>query len=303
MGLFSFVGKCVLGAAAIVAAPVVLPAAAAAAGTAAAAAAAGAAAAGAAATAAVGTAAAAAGTAAAAVGGAATAAVGTAAAAAGTAASAVTGTVAAAGAKVAGAKAAMAAGAKIAGGTVARVAAKEAVKTGVKIVGGAIVGGGIVGGVMSGSADKAEARGREQGYQHGFREGELSAAQRFQKMLEENENLLFGMFATALYVARLDGEAKEEMDYIESCLGHENFLREEVKHEIQQIHQQNLDFYTIRTKYLDKVSFEELHYIDDIIKEVMNADQTVSKEEKHFYENQWMTYFESIENENIGAPC
>lgn len=314
MGFFSFVGKCALGAAAIIAAPVVLPAAAAAAGTAAAAAAAGAAAVGTAATAAVGTAAAAAGTAAAAVGSAATAAAGTAAAAAGTAASAVTGTVAAAGAKVAGAKAVMAAGAKVAatagakvvGGTVARAAAKEAVVTGAKIVGGAIVTGGVgyAGyNYVENAKDKAEARGREQGYHHGFREGELSAAQKFQQMLEENENLLFGMFATALYVARLDGEAKEEMDYIESCLGHENFLREEVKHEIQKIYQQKLNFYMIRTKYLDKVSFEELHYVDEIIREVMNADNTVSKEERNFYEKHWTPYYESVESENIGAPC
>ena len=239
------------------------------------------------------------------VGTAATAAMGTAAAMAGTATTAVTGTVAAAGAKVVGAKAAMAAGAKIAGGTVARFAAKEAVVTGAKIIGGAVVTGGVgYAGhkYIENAKDKAEARGREQGYQHGFREGELSAAQKFQMMLEANENLRFGMFATALYVARLDGEAKEEIDYIESCLGHENFLREEVKHEMQQIYQQNLDFYTIRTKYLDKVSFEELHYVDEILQKVMKADHTISKEERNFYEKDWMPYFESIENENTGTP-
>lgn len=283
MGLFSFIGKVALGVAAVAAAPIVLPAAGAAA------AAAGAAAAGAAATAAtaVGSAVAATGAAAAAaaapVGGAVAAGASTAA---GVAAAA--GAKVAAGAAVVGTKAAVAAGAaKAAAAGVAT--AKVAAGAGVVVAGGT----GIYK-YTEHKADEAEARGRKQGYKHGFTEGKQKAAKDLQELLEKNEKLRFGMFAMALHVARLDGEDEAELDYIEECLGNEELIREEVKHELQAISNRKYSFYEIRIKYLDKVSAEEMMYVDKVIQGVMEADGSVSEKERLFYTTTWEPYLRSL---------
>lgn len=272
MGLFGFIGKVALGVAAVAAAPIVLPAAATAA------AAAGAAAAGAAATAATAVGGAVAATGAAAAGAAAT--VGSAVAAAGSTAAGV--------AAAAGTKVAVAAGAAKAA-TAAAITAKTAAGVGVIAAGGT--------GVYKYTemkADEAEERGRRQGFGQGFREGKIKAAEEFQKMLAENENLLFGTFAMALYVARLDGEAKEETAYIEECLGHEQLRSEEIRHEIQNIYKNTYNFYEIRARYLDKASLKEIMVVDEVIKGVMDADGTVSEKEKQFYVTTWQPYVKRL---------
>lgn len=261
MGFWSCLGGLAL---AVVAAPVVLPAAGAAAVAAGTAAAAGAA------------------TAATAVGGA-VAATGAAAA---TAAATVGSAAAAAGTMAAGAATAVGGAAA---GAVTAVATKGAVVTGAKIVGGAI-GTGIVYDWFDTKLDEAEANGRKQGYKHGYTEGKIKAAEDFKKMLENNENLLFGVFAMALYVARLDGEAEQELAYIKECLGHERLRSEEIRHEIQSIYQNNYNFYEIRARYLDKVSLAEIEVIDDVINGVMEADGSVSEKEKQFYVTTWQPY-------------
>jgi len=141
--------------------------------------------------------------------------------------------------------------------------------------------------------DEIEARGRRQGFDDGFREGKAKAAKEFQRRLEQNENLLFAVFAIALYVARLDGEDDKEIEYIANCLGHEELRREDIRHEIQAIYDNQDGFYHIREKYLDKVSFKEIQYISSVVNAVMEADGTVSVEEKDFYNTQWVPYINS----------
>lgn len=197
-----------------------------------------------------------------------------------------------------GAAASSAAGAIAATTTnaVAGVAVKKAGQKAMKTVVKAAISTVDIGD-STGKSMKAETKGTEISYDYGVKNVTSAPTQKLRQMLEANENLLFGMFATALYVVRLDGETKEEVECIESRLGYKNFSSEKIKQEIQKIYQLNDSFYTIRMKYLDKVSFEELRYVDEIIREAMNADKMVSKEEKYFYENQWMPYFKIIESE------
>lgn len=253
MSLLGWVCKAAACAAAVVAAPVVAPAALAAAGAAAA----------------------------------------TAGAAAATAATAVGSAAAAAGTMAAGAAATVGGAAAAAGTTVAGVAAaagtKAAIVTGAKVAAG-VAGTALGYGYFESKLDEAEANGRGQGYKHGFKEGKIKAAKDLQVLLEQNENLLLGMFATSLYVARLDGEDETELEYIANCLGNEQLRSEAVKHEIQAIYEKKYNFHHIKTKYLDKVSKEELKYVDDVISGVMNADGNISSNEKEFYEKVWKPY-------------
>jgi len=142
--------------------------------------------------------------------------------------------------------------------------------------------------------NQAEERGRRQGFDHGFREGKIKAAEDLQKMLEKNENLLLGVFAMALHVARLDGMDDSELDYIEACLGNGELRSEAVRHEIQRISLKQYNFYEIRVRYLDKVSVEEIEYVDSVIQGVMDADGTVSDKEKQFYITTWQPYLRSL---------
>ena len=269
MGFWSCLGGLAL---AVVAAPVVLPAA--------------------------GAAAVAAGTAAAAGAATAATAVGSAAAAAGTMAAGAAATVGSAAVGAATAAGTMAAGAATAvGSTVAgaagAVATKGALMTGAKVVGG-VVGTGLVCDYVDTQLDKAEAKGRKQGFDHGFREGKIKAAEDLQKMLEKNENFLLGVFAMALYVAILDGMDDAELDYIETCLGNGELRSEAVRHEIQRISLKQYDFDEIKVRYLDKVTIEEIEYVDNVIQGVMDADGTVSEKERQFYVTTWQPYLRSL---------
>ena len=188
---------------------------------------------------------------------------------------------------------AAAAAAGAAAGAAATVATKGAVVTGAKVVGG-VVGTGVVCDWVGNKIDEAEANGRRQGFKHGFAEGKIKAAEEFQEMLEENENLLFGVFAMGVYVARLDGEADEEMAFIENFIGHEKLRSEGIRNEIQTINAHKYTFYEIKVRYLDKVSVSEIEVFDEIITGVMNADGTISEKERQFYETTWKPYVRSL---------
>ena len=142
--------------------------------------------------------------------------------------------------------------------------------------------------------DEAEARGRRQGYEHGYKEGKIKAADEFQALLEKNENLLFGVLALALYVARLDGEDEQEVEYIENCIGDGELRREEIRYEINNIYKNEYNFSQIRSRYLDKVSAGELKYVDGVIKGVIDADGYISQQEKQFYDNVWLPYIQQL---------
>ena len=142
--------------------------------------------------------------------------------------------------------------------------------------------------------DEAEARGRRQGYDHGYKEGKIKAADEFQALLEKNENLLFGVIALALYVARLDGEDEQEVEYIENCIGDGELRREEIRYEINNIYKNEYNFSQIRSRYLDKVSAGELKYVDGVIKGVIDADGYISQQEKQFYDNVWLPYIQQL---------
>ena len=203
------------------------------------------------------------------------------------------GAAATAGAAAATAAATVGSAAAAAGTTVAGVAAaagtKAAIVTGAKVAAG-VAGTALGYGYFESKLDEAESKGRGQGYKHGFKEGKMKAAKDLQVLLEKNENLLLGIFAISLYVARLDGEDEAELEYIANCLGHEQLRSEAVKYEIQTIYDKKYNFYHIKTKYLDKVSKEELQYVDEVISGVMNADGDISEKEKEFYEKVWKPY-------------
>jgi len=122
----------------------------------------------------------------------------------------------------------------------------------------------------------------------------VKAPQDLEKLLEKNEKLRFGMFAMALFIARLDGEDDTELDYIEACLENEGTVREEVKYELQVISSSKYSFYEIRDKYLNDVTVDEILYVDKVIKGVIDADGTVSEKERQFYITTWQPYLRSL---------
>ena len=115
-----------------------------------------------------------------------------------------------------------------------------------------------------------------------------------QEKRTQNEKVLLSVFALGLYLARLDGEADQELDYIESCLADADLSSEAVMQEIDRIYQKKQSFLEIRMKYLDKISVAELEYVDSVIKGVIEADGQISEKEQRFYNNTWLPYVRKV---------
>lgn len=125
-------------------------------------------------------------------------------------------------------------------------------------------------------------------------EANKKAALNIQEKRAQNEKVLLSVFALGLYVARLDGEADQELDYIEGCLANADLSSEAIMQEIDTIYQKKQSFLEIRMKYLDKISPADLEYVDAVIKGVIEADGQVSEKEKRFYNNTWLPYVRKV---------
>ena len=73
-------------------------------------------------------------------------------------------------------------------------------------------------------------------------------------------------------------------------MGDPRLQEEYVQKELKQIYEQRPDFATIREKYLNKLSIEDLNEFDNIIREIMYADGEPDNKENLFYHMEWRSY-------------
>lgn len=162
--------------------------------------------------------------------------------------------------------------------------------------------GALLGGLLTHGADmilgnknldKAHAQGREEGHKDGYRQGQVDAASKFAELLEQSDSMKKGAFAIGVYVARIDGDiSDEEADKITDALGHLDspFIEPQVKATYKEILETTPDFETIKNKYLNCLTVEQLNAIDAFIKDIIKIDSVVEEEEESFYKEQWIPY-------------
>ncbi len=146
--------------------------------------------------------------------------------------------------------------------------------------------------------EKAAARheGEKQGYDNGYRAGNIDAAKRFATALQNNDNLRFGAFALGLHIAALDGEIHDdEITTINNTLGSpdSSIYKPYVKAELKKIIDTRPGFSVIIHQYIGSLDFDTLLLLDEFVQEVINADGYVDASEKEFYEDEWEPFMAS----------
>ena len=137
-------------------------------------------------------------------------------------------------------------------------------------------------------------KARKEGFSHGVRKGNIATAKKFAKRMAADDNLKIGVFALAVYVANKDKAMSEkERAEIERYLGRpDSRVNKTVRDEFKNIYESTPSFPKIRDKYLNGFSKADLEETNLFIMDVINSDNTVSKEEKTFLSRQWNPYLE-----------
>ena len=136
----------------------------------------------------------------------------------------------------------------------------------------------------------------EQGVRHGVKKGNIETAKKFAERMEYEDGLKAAALAVAVYVANLDGKINEdEVAVVESALGaaDSQFANDNLKEKFAKALDEvnaGMDFNTIKTKYLDLLAVIDLKLIDELVKEVIEADDDVSCQETDFLQNEWNVY-------------
>ena len=138
----------------------------------------------------------------------------------------------------------------------------------------------------------------EQGVRIGTKNGSIQTAKKFADKLEYDDNLRAAALAIAVYVANLDGKINEdEVAVVESALGaaDSQFVNDNLKVKFAKALDEvnsGMDFNVIKTKYLNLLALDDLQLLDGLVKEVIEADNDVSRQETAFLQNEWKMYLE-----------
>lgn len=157
------------------------------------------------------------------------------------------------------------------------------------------VGGAVVGAVStaldSDEKNQEENRVRKEGYEMGFKEGEVETKKKFIELLKEDDNLRLGVFALSLHVAKLDGLDDSEMEYIEKEIGRpDGTANAKLRDRFQSIWENDMSFPEIKERFLNEYSVETLTELDDLIRELIKSDNVISDKEQDFVDNVWAPY-------------
>lgn len=148
---------------------------------------------------------------------------------------------------------------------------------------------GIAGEVLSrvDDADKA----RIEGFEEGFRKGEIENKKKFLALLRENDDLRLGIFAISVHVAKLDDLDDSEVEFIEKQIGRpDGTANMKLRERFQSIWENDMSFQEIKERFLNEYSVEILTELDDLIRELIEIDNVISDKERDFVDNVWAPY-------------
>lgn len=160
----------------------------------------------------------------------------------------------------------------------------------------AMAAGAAVTGAAAGQAlsemneEEAYDRGNRNGYENGYQVGCTDTMKKLRDKMQANNKLKLGVFALAYYVARVDGEfAYEEQSAIEQAVGRPDYSWAGVgaREDYDNIIKANMSFNTIVRKYFDDLDKETFEELDEVVMDVVNADNKISAPERDFLDNDW----------------
>lgn len=164
----------------------------------------------------------------------------------------------------------------------------------------AIMVGTVLGAIVSEIDEDAKETekkiARKDGFEDGIKKGHVYARERYTEQLKKVEQIAnYTLAAVALgrAAAYTDGPMKEEeLDEVTYFIGDVDKLpfSPKVKEEIQYLLNHALKFEEITT-YLNRLSYEDLKNLDQLVTDVVNADDLITKEEDEFIAS-WHKYLE-----------
>lgn len=132
---------------------------------------------------------------------------------------------------------------------------------------------------------------RQEGYEHGFRAGEVESKKKFMEMLKEDDNLRLGVFALSLYVAKLDGLDDSEISFIETQIGRpDGIANDRLRERFKAIYNEDMSFPEIDKKFLSGYPEKVIKELDGVIDAVIKSDNIISDKEQEFWDYVWKPY-------------
>ena len=131
----------------------------------------------------------------------------------------------------------------------------------------------------------------QEGFQNGYRQGNVDAAKKFAEFLEQSDNFRIGAFAVGYHVARRGDNLNAKLGVIVDALGAPDspILSNYVRSENNKILCNKPEFAEICTKYLKSLNTEQLKSIDNFLREIINSGGA-SVNEVNFFNNLWKSY-------------
>jgi len=174
------------------------------------------------------------------------------------------------------------------------LAGTAAVTTGAAAVGAAA--GAVWDGAENDEKERAVLQEKKSSFEDGLRQGNIKAAKKFYKILEGEDIFKLGTFALAVCVSNLDGNiSQEELTEINFFMGTIDKLPmyDKCRRKFKLILKNKYDFAYVRDKYLVKFPDNKITQLDDFVNAIINADNTITTEEKNFYKKVWKPYIKS----------
>lgn len=135
---------------------------------------------------------------------------------------------------------------------------------------------------------------RKTGYGDGRKAGENAAMKRLYDKMQVSNKLKLGIFALGCYIANIDGEfTEEEQAAIEQAIGKPDTAWSGVGFQVEAdkimklIKENKMNFNDIAKIYLDDINKETFDDIDEVVMNVINADNKITKEEQYFLDYEW----------------
>lgn len=146
---------------------------------------------------------------------------------------------------------------------------------------------------------KIDDYGREkvnEGINIGIKKGNIETKKKIAEMLEHEDDFKATSLALAVYVANLDGKINEdEVAVIEAELSaaDSRFNKDNLKIKFAKLLNEindGMNFYSLKNNYLNKLNGNELRLLNELILDVIKADDEISQAEMTFWNNDWYYY-------------
>ncbi len=185
------------------------------------------------------------------------------------------------------------AGASLAGSLTG--AATVAVAAGAGTLGA--VSGAVINEMEEEEREAERHRAKERGFEDGYTEGQIAAMERVNEILKDvrkRDDFLIALTAVCYAVANCDGEISseelDELDYYLNVIKNNSTLPPAVKGQLTRVKNAKAPFNKV-TRKLDRVDIEDLDAFEEIIENIVQADDYVAPEELDVLE-EWRAYYE-----------